>query len=150
MRIRELTEADNVAVLERSELGRLACARNNQPYIVPIYFNFDPDRRCLYAFSGVGQKIRWMRDNPNVCVAVDEIADKDHWTTVLIFGWYEELGDSAEDREARRRAQQLFESRPEWWLPATGKTATREPYAMVIYRIRIDRMSGRHAARSGS
>ena len=149
MRIHELTDAESAAVVGRSELGRLACARNDQPYIVPIHFNFDADRRCLYAFSSVGQKIQWMRENPKVCVEVDEITDKDHWTTVLIFGGYEELGDSPDDRAARQRAQEFFESRPEWWLPAAAKTTSREPHALVVYRIRIDRLSGRQAARSG-
>ncbi len=90
-----------------------------------------------------------MRENPKVCVEVDEITDKDHWTTVLIFGGYEELGDSPDDRAARQRAQEFFESRPEWWLPAAAKTTSREPHALVVYRIRIDRLSGRQAARSG-
>jgi nitroimidazol reductase NimA-like FMN-containing flavoprotein (pyridoxamine 5'-phosphate oxidase superfamily) len=149
VRIHELTDAESAAVVGRSKLGRLACARNDQPYIVPIHFNFDADRRCLYAFSSVGQKIQWMRENPKVCVEVDEITDKDHWTTVLIFGGYEELGDSPDDRAARQRAQEFFESRPEWWLPAAAKTTSREPHAIVVYRIRIDRLSGRQAARSG-
>jgi uncharacterized protein len=35
--------------LARLGLGRLACACNDRPYIVPIYFSFDADR--LYCFS---------------------------------------------------------------------------------------------------
>jgi nitroimidazol reductase NimA-like FMN-containing flavoprotein (pyridoxamine 5'-phosphate oxidase superfamily) len=149
VRIRELSEAENAAVLGRSELGRLATSRNDQPYIIPIHFSFAPERKCLYAFSAVGQKIDWMRANPKVCVEVEDIADPDHWTTVLIFGGYEELNDSPEDRTARRRALELFDSRPKWWFPAAAKTGSGEPQAVVLYRIRIDRMSGRQAARSG-
>jgi nitroimidazol reductase NimA-like FMN-containing flavoprotein (pyridoxamine 5'-phosphate oxidase superfamily) len=40
---------------------------------------------CLYGFAFHGQKIDWMRANPNVCVEVDEIVDQYHWTTVLVF-----------------------------------------------------------------
>ena len=148
MRIRDLSEVETVALLQRSDLGRLACARHDQPYIVPIHFSFDPDGKCLYSFSAVGQKIEWMRENPRVCVEVDDIAGKHHWTSVLIFGRYEELTASREDQAARRRAQELFELRPEWWFPAAGKTSSREPHAVVIYRIRIERMSGRQASRS--
>lgn len=149
MRIRELTEAECLAVIGRSELGRLACVRRDQPYVVPIHFSFDPDRKCLYGFSSVGQKIKWMRENPRVCVEVDEITDKDHWTTVLIFGGYEELGESPDDKAAKQRAQELFKARPEWWFPAAARTASHEPHAIVVYRIRIDRLTGRRAARSG-
>lgn len=147
MRIRELTELECSDILQHSELGHLACSRHDQPYIVPIHFSFDPQRKCLYAFSAVGQKIEWMRENPRVCVEVGDIKDKSHWTTVVIFGAYEDLGDSPEDASARTRAQRLFERRPEWWFPAAAKTDSVEHSAVVIYRIRINRMTGRRTTR---
>jgi nitroimidazol reductase NimA-like FMN-containing flavoprotein (pyridoxamine 5'-phosphate oxidase superfamily) len=147
MRIRELDRVECGEILSRTELGRLACARRGQPYIVPIHFSFDAGRQCLYAFSTVGQKIDWMRENPMVCVEVEEIADKNHWTTVLIFGRYDELTDSPDDAAARRTAQTLFDKRPEWWFPAAAKTGSDERHAIVVYRILIDRMSGRRASR---
>ena len=66
MLIHELSERDCFEVLGRGTLGRLGCARHEQPYVVPIHFSFDLDGRCLYAFSAIGQKIGWMRDNPKV------------------------------------------------------------------------------------
>lgn len=147
MRIRELTASECSDFLARHDLGRLACSRYDQPYIVPIHFSYDQRRHCLYAFSAVGQKIEWMRENPRVCVEVDDITDKNHWTTVLIFGGYEELTESPDDSADRRRALELFEQRPEWWFPAAAKSDSRERQAVVVYRIRIDRLSGRRAAR---
>ena len=98
MLIHEL-DADTCAeFLSRNYLGRLACALFNQPYIVPIHFSFDADRTCLYAFSVVGQKIQWMRKNPKVCLEVEEIVDKDNWTTVLVFGRYRRNAASAGGR----------------------------------------------------
>ncbi|HVJ27924.1 MAG TPA: pyridoxamine 5'-phosphate oxidase family protein, partial [Vicinamibacterales bacterium] len=91
MRIISLSEEEVRALLQRSHIGRIACARHDQPYIVPIGFSFDSEKNCLYSFSAVGQKIQWMRENPRVCVEVDDIVDKDHWSTVVIFGGYEEL-----------------------------------------------------------
>jgi len=67
----------------RTNLGRLACARHDQPYIVPIHFDFDADGDSIYSFSTLGQKIDWMRANPKVCLEVDDIADKSNWTTVV-------------------------------------------------------------------
>jgi nitroimidazol reductase NimA-like FMN-containing flavoprotein (pyridoxamine 5'-phosphate oxidase superfamily) len=147
MLVHELSHAECVNVLIRSDLARLACAHDGQPYIVPIHFSYDAARKCLYAFSTVGQKIQWMRDNPKVCIEVEDISDKDHWTTVLVFGRYEELTDSPAYRTARQRAQKLFEGRPEWWFPAAAKLPSREHHAMVLYRISADRLSGRRAAR---
>ena len=146
MIVHELNRSACAEILERTDLGRLACAHEGQPYVVPIHFSFDAARGCLYAFSTVGQKIQWMRRNPKVCVEVEDIADKNHWTTVLAFGRYEELDDSV-DEAARNSAQELFSKRPEWWLPAAAKVGPREHHAMVIYRIQIDRMTGRRASR---
>lgn len=147
MQIHELSVAECTAVLIRSHLGRLACAHFEQPYIVPIHFSFDAQRHCLYAFSMIGQKIEWMRDNPKVCVEVEEIDDKNHWTTVLVFGRYEELQRTPEHAEARARAEQSFDQRQEWWLPAAGHVRSREHEHMVVYSIQIDRLTGRRAVR---
>jgi nitroimidazol reductase NimA-like FMN-containing flavoprotein (pyridoxamine 5'-phosphate oxidase superfamily) len=147
MLIHELTSDQCRDVLSRAELGRLACARFDQPYVVPIHFSFDPARNCVYAFSTVGQKIQWMRENPKVCLAVDEVHDKDVWTTVLAFGRYEELEREPEEGDARGRAEALFAKRNEWWLPAAAKVGGRDPHEVVVYRIQIDRVTGRRAGR---
>src|SRR5688500_12652053 len=147
MRVHELTQPECAEILTRSDLGRLACAHEGQPYIVPIHYSFDEARRCLYAFSTIGQKIEWTRDSAKGCVEVEDIRDKDRWTTVLAFGRYEEMSDSPDDKAARQRAQALFEQRPEWWLPAAAKVGSQEHHSMVLYRIRIDRMTGRRASR---
>ena len=115
----------------------------NQPYIVPIYFSFGPDRRRVYTFSSVGQKIEWMRQNPAVCLAIDDIRDKDHWTTVLVFGRYRELRRGQEHAEERRVACELLRKRPQWWLPAAGKVADYEHPDVVLYSVDADRFTGR-------
>jgi nitroimidazol reductase NimA-like FMN-containing flavoprotein (pyridoxamine 5'-phosphate oxidase superfamily) len=143
MLIHELTTDECLEVLRRNTLGRLACVQDGQPYIVPVSFNLDGN--YIYGFSTVGQKVQWMRANPLVCLEVEEIADRRRWTTVLAFGSYEELTDSPEHAAAQRRAEELFASRDRWWEPATGKTASRDPHAAVVYRINVHRLTGRRA-----
>lgn len=147
MQIHELTPSECAEVLQRASVGRLACARDGQPYIVPIHFSFDPEQACIYSFSTVGQKISWMRDNPRVCMEIDDVTDKDHWLSVVVFGRYEELPTSPGEPEPRQRAQDLFQQRPEWWLPAAAKVDSRERDAFVVYRIQIERLTGRRADR---
>lgn len=148
MLIHTLNPLECAEVLLRTALGRLGCAQAGQPYVVPIHFSYDDERNCLYAFSTVGQKIDWMRQNPKVCVEVEEIADKDNWTTVIVFGRYQEIGDSDEEAETRRRAWERFQRRPEWWFPAAAKLPTaQERHAIVVYSIAIERLTGRRAAR---
>jgi uncharacterized protein len=147
MLLHELNPAECADILRRTNLGRLGCSRDGQPYVVPIHFSFDEASGCVYSFSTVGQKVRWMRENPRVCLEVEDVSDKDHWQTVVVFGRYEEIHDSPAETEALQRAQALFLQRPEWWLPAAAKVQSGERPGMVVYRIQIDRVSGRRAAR---
>ena len=148
MLIHELSEGDCFEVLGRGTLGRLGCARHDHPYIVPIHFSFDLDRRCLYAFSAIGQKIEWMRANPQVCLEVEDIADPHQWTTVVVIGRYLEIQRTPDHAEVRRRAELLFEQRREWWLPASGRTKAGEHGDVVVYSIVIDRITGRRTVRN--
>jgi uncharacterized protein len=148
MLIRELNGDQCRELLKRKTLGHLACALAGQPYIVPIHFSFDSERDRLYGFSAVGQKVSWMRQNPHVCIEVDDILDKNRWTTVLVFGRYREIEDSPEYAETRKRAWDLFQERREWWLPAAAKVESHESPSVLIYEIQIDRLTGRTASRN--
>src|SRR4029078_8159149 len=94
MLICEMTEEECRQALERLSFGRLGCARDNQPYVVPIYFAYDG--RHVYAFSTPGQKIDWMSSNPLVCLETDERKSQDQWVSVVVSGRYEELPDTPE------------------------------------------------------
>jgi nitroimidazol reductase NimA-like FMN-containing flavoprotein (pyridoxamine 5'-phosphate oxidase superfamily) len=145
MVIQELTTRECQDVLRGATIARLATARDNQPYVVPIHTYFDGD--YLYSFATLGRKIDWMRANPKVCVEVEEVVDRFRWRTVLVMGRYEELVHTPHYEIFRERARELFHDRPEWWQPASTQT-TRPDFRMpVIYRIRIDSMSGRLASR---
>ena len=76
MLIHELTPAECREVLGRTSLARLACARAGQPYVVPVSFAYDPASNCLFGFSAVGSKVDWMRENPHVCVEVEDVSDR--------------------------------------------------------------------------
>src|SRR5436190_4395329 len=113
MLIHELTSAECREILARTNLARLACSRADQPYIVPVSIAYDRAFDCLFSFSTIGKKVEWMRDNPKVCVEIEDVDDRFHWTTIIIFGRYEEILDSAEHRTVRQRALHLFERREE-------------------------------------
>jgi nitroimidazol reductase NimA-like FMN-containing flavoprotein (pyridoxamine 5'-phosphate oxidase superfamily) len=149
MVIHELSRAECAAVLQRNSLGRLGYSRFDQPYIVPIHFSFDPERNLIYGFAMLGEKVECMRRNPKVCLEVDEIDDKDHWTSVLVVGRYREIHRDPREVESRCRAEQLFKRRSEWWLPGAARLESKEPEHAIIYRISLDKVTGRRAARTG-
>ena len=134
MRISKMEDRDCRETLRRLGFGRLGCARENQPYIVPIYFAYEPDH--LYGFATFGQKIEWMRSNPLVCVQSDEVLDSDNWTSVVVLGRYEELPDGNEYAQERGKAQALLEKRSKCWqtsyVPAILRDRPRHPRLFSI------------------
>ena len=147
MLIQEMTRQACFDLLARSRLGRLACENEGQPYITPLYFAQQGDR--LYSFSTIGQKIEWMRRNPLVCVEADEVHSPQKWSTVIVFGRYQELPKTADYEDDRQLAYSLLQQRPQWWEPAYvktilhGKERELEP---IYFCIHITSISGHHAS----
>ena len=147
MLVHELTAEQCREILSRTHLARLACSRADQPYVVPVSFTYDRGTDSLFSFAAVGQKIHWMRENPRVCLEIEDVEDRFHWTTVVVFGRYHEIDDSPQHREIRHRALHLFQQRAEWWLPGGARVGERELQAIVVYRIHIESVTGRRGAR---
>jgi nitroimidazol reductase NimA-like FMN-containing flavoprotein (pyridoxamine 5'-phosphate oxidase superfamily) len=175
MFIQEMSESDCFDALTRARLGRLACAHDNQPYVVPVYIVYEEP--YLYGFTTLGQKVDWMRSNPLVCVELDEVVNFGQWTSILLFGRYEELPElpgtpefdqeqrrehepwqamvrptsesSTPGQQARLHAHELLqEHRVPWWEPGGASGTHRnpdQPSLSIFYRIRIDRITGRRA-----
>jgi nitroimidazol reductase NimA-like FMN-containing flavoprotein (pyridoxamine 5'-phosphate oxidase superfamily) len=144
MTVHELTEAECLDVLSRASFGRLGCARDGQPYVVPISFYYD-GTASVYSFSTVGQKIQWMQQNPKVCLEVDHVESRFQWTSVVVTGTFEELS-AADDGGDARRALDFLQQRSQWWLPATAHLAGRqEQRPVVLFRIRVSAVSGRRS-----
>ena len=147
MRIQEVDHDKTLELLRHMRLGRLACAEAAQPYVVPFYFAYEND--YLYSFSTVGQKIRWMRANPLVCVQTDEIVSPEEWVSLIIFGHYQELPDTPELKMERDLAYRLLQRKDIWWEPGYSKTiveGTERPLDLVYFRIRIVKITGHHTA----
>lgn len=116
MVIREMSKDECRLVLANTRFARLACTRENQPYIVPVYLAYDEMSRCLYGFTTPGQKVEWMRTNPLVCVEVDEVTSHDQWVSVIVFGRFEELpghtSGEVDSPQAPERPRQACEAMP--------------------------------------
>lgn len=139
MHVREMTVRECWSTLAAARVGRLACALENQPYIVPISFIVSDE--LVYSFALPGQKIDWMRINPRVCLEMDDVPQPDQWTSVIAEGRYEELS-SGPDRE---QAHELLQRRPMWWQPGAAprpQTHARAQAEPIFYRIQVERISG--------
>ncbi len=148
MLIQAMTEQEAWAFLGRNRIARLACARDNQPYIVPLHLGLDSD--FLYGYATLGRKIEWMRTNPLVCIECEEIRSERHWSSVIVCGHYEELPNTPEHQSAREIAERLFQRHPMWWEPATVPLGDHARRAPIVFRIHIDSVSGRQTAHEES
>jgi nitroimidazol reductase NimA-like FMN-containing flavoprotein (pyridoxamine 5'-phosphate oxidase superfamily) len=142
MLIEELTEEECLTALLRCRSARLACARQNQPYIVPVYIVYDrsnPDNRIVYGWTTL------------CCLEWDEVESYDRWWSIVAVGRYEELSDAAATRNERLRAYGLLSKYLMWWQPGAASYVSNiehhatQPYSPIYYRILIDRITGRRA-----
>ena len=146
MLVSELHSEECYELLARLGFGRLACARKNRPYIVPIYFAYEP--HLLYGFATMGKKIDWMRSNPLVAVEADEVKSHIEWTSVVVEGHYEEFPEEPEFAIARQQAQSVLEKRSLWWQTGVAAAQTRgavKQHLSIYYCIHIDEISGHRA-----
>ena len=147
MLIEEMTVEECREVLTWASLARLACEMDGQPYVVPV--NLAYDGSDLFGFATMGYKIDCMRANPLVCVEIDDIKTQSEWTSVVVYGTYEELPDIPENETTRAHAYELLERRATWWEPASVSVANLDypkSFAPIFYRIRIDGMTGHRAS----
>jgi nitroimidazol reductase NimA-like FMN-containing flavoprotein (pyridoxamine 5'-phosphate oxidase superfamily) len=91
-----------------------------------------------------------MRDNPLVCVQLDEVENAQNWQSVVVTGRFKELPATPQNREIRLHAHDLLEQRnPLWWEPAfvkkTKTDGSERPLIGTYFRISIEQMSGRQA-----
>jgi nitroimidazol reductase NimA-like FMN-containing flavoprotein (pyridoxamine 5'-phosphate oxidase superfamily) len=145
MRIVAISQQECTELLTRVSVGRLACSLDDQPYVVPVVFSYEPN--SIYVFSTFGKKIEWMRHNPKVCLQADEIESRSTWLSVIVTGTYLEL-QRPEHTAQREHALEQLAQYSEWWrnpLAARREQTSDLSIEPVFFRIDIGSMSGRRA-----
>ena len=125
------------SVLRGNRVGRIGCASNDRPYVVPTSYAYDGE--YIYGYSTLGRKIAVMREQPSVCFEVDEIAGSSSWRCVIAEGTYEELIDDT----CRQTAVDHLARAVGAMVPRTIDASRN----MVVFRIRLLSRSGRFERR---
>lgn len=138
---RELSRGEIDDFLRTQRIARLGCHADGVTYVVPLIYAYADD--SVVAVTTEGRKTAMLRENPRVCVEVDEYdADgKGSWRSVIAHGTYEELsGDAIEPALALMR---------ERFARTAGRTAEPRPLGpgVVVLSIRLDELSGRTVER---
>ena len=141
-----LTDYQINTLLASQLVGRLGCGSQEELYVVPIIYAFDSP--YLYSHTREGTKITLMRKHTKVCVHIDQIDNLANWRSVIVWGRFEELsGNEAESglRLLKNRLYPLITSQySQSLLDLKAEDMNRSSQTPeVLYRIRIERQSGR-------
>ena len=69
--------------------AHLGCQSDGEIYVVPISFVYSGGR--LIGQTKEGRKVEMLRKNPSCCVQLDKINSVADWTSVIVWGTFEEL-----------------------------------------------------------
>jgi uncharacterized protein len=138
---RELSRGEIEDFLRGQRIARLGCHADGITYVVPLIYAYDDG--AVVAVTSEGRKTAMLRENPRVCVEVDEYDTdgKGSWRSVIGHGTYEELdGDGIEPALALMR---------ERFARTAGRVAEPRPLGpnVVVLRISLDEVSGRAVER---
>ena len=138
---RELSRGEIEEFLQGQRIARLGCHSDGVTYVVPLIYAYDDG--AVVAVTTEGRKTAMLRENPRVCVEVDEYDTdgKGSWRSVIAHGTCEELGGDAVEP-----ALSLMRER---FARAAGRPAEPRPLGpeVVILRISLDEVSGRTVER---
>ncbi len=143
MRIIPMSQNECSELLERVSTGRLGCALNDQPYVVPVGFSYEAPNH-IYVFSTLGKKIEWMRQNQKVCLQADEVANRSNWDSVVVMGTYLELREPQYSAQRQHAIERLGEF-SQWWktpLAERRESVSDLEIETVFFRIDVTEMSG--------
>ena len=138
---RELSPGEIDEFLRGQRIARLGCHADGVTYVVPLIYAYEDG--AVVAVTTDGRKTAMLRENPQVCVEVDEYdADgRGSWRSVIAQGRYEELsGDSIEPALALLR---------ERFARTARRIAKPRPLGpgVVVLRIALEEVSGRTVQR---
>ncbi|MEZ4498467.1 MAG: pyridoxamine 5'-phosphate oxidase family protein [Thermomicrobiales bacterium] len=103
--IHTLPDEQIESLLRNAIIGRIACCGHGEtgdgrPYLVPLAFGYDGTN--IYAHSGPGRKLDFMRAEPRISFEVDEGTAPDRWRSVIVEATYVEITDPSEQQYALR------------------------------------------------
>lgn len=135
--ITTLNEGRARELLRSTEVARLGCIANGEPYITPINYTFEDD--CVYSHSLPGLKITALRKNPRACIQVDRVESDLRWTSVLAFGNFEEVVKPSERKEIMSKLLKRF---PMLTPVESAIAEDGGSSEVIVFRIRVDRVTG--------
>lgn len=89
--VQELSNSEITDFIAEMDYGHLGLAKDNQPYVVPVHYAYSEP--YIYIYTTVGLKSEIIRANPNVCLQIEDVADREDWRSVIVRGNAVEITD---------------------------------------------------------
>jgi len=127
-------------------VGRIGCHDDKKTYITPVTYAFDGN--YIYGQSNEGLKLNIMRMNPSVCFEVDSMMNMANWESVIVWGHFEELEDSAAIKAREYLYNRILDLLTSSTIHLHEHGNSRElddnnRIKHVMYRIRVTEKTGR-------
>jgi nitroimidazol reductase NimA-like FMN-containing flavoprotein (pyridoxamine 5'-phosphate oxidase superfamily) len=139
-KIGTLKSDEVIKVFERGHLGHLGCHSKSEIYVVPISYALEDG--IIYSHSKIGRKIEMMRENPQICVQVEEVQNFFEWKSAIAWGRFEELRDDQATRAMRVLIKKFAEGEAGRFSPLEVDFGAMLETA-IIFRMKIERATGR-------
>ena len=147
-REREITDRQEIdQILEESRFCHLAFARDNEPYLVPLFYGYDGNRLYFHT-AREGRKLEFLAANDRVCFEVErqvEIVARDqacNWSatfeSVIGCGRAMELTGVEEKRYGMDLIMRHYSDR-EWTYAPSVFESTR------VWSIEIESLTGKRS-----
>jgi len=135
----ELDAAQCEDVLRTEVIARIGCVSDGRVYVVPVTYVYDGT--YVYGHAMDGAKLRAMRANPQVCVEVEQVDNLSNWRSVIAWGTFEECDGADWDAGFAMLAERIM---PLLTLPKDQPPPDLSVLRSgSVYRIRVERMTGR-------
>jgi nitroimidazol reductase NimA-like FMN-containing flavoprotein (pyridoxamine 5'-phosphate oxidase superfamily) len=89
--IKSLEPKKCAEILKNNYIGYLSYISNNKPYTIPITYFYNSEENYIICYSGNGHKIKAMRKQNAISLAVADIFSNNKWQSVLTHGQYQEI-----------------------------------------------------------
>ncbi len=144
---KEISRRDEIdAVIARCRVCYLAMCRDDKPYVIPVCFGYDG--RCLYVHTaGAGQKIDFIRRNPQVCFTmtcdaglVARSADPCGWG----FAYFSVVGNGRVEELVTLEEKALgLDFIVRQYAEGTPPAVPAPPAGLRVWRIQISDLTGK-------
>ena len=126
-------------LLRAEVIARIGCLSEDRVYVVPVTYVYDGT--YVYGHAMDGTKLRAMRANPQVCVEVEQVDNLSNWRSVIAWGTFEECDGADWDAGFAMLAERIM---PLLTLPKDQPPPDLSVLRSgSVYRIRVERMTGR-------